>query len=220
MTFQSRMTNLKARFGLRRGVFRDIYKYNLWGNHDSASGHGSTMASTELLRQELPKLVAKFGIRTMLDTGCGDYYWMAGLDLGLDLYIGADIVPELILQNRQRYENNERKFVTLDITRQTLPKVDLILCRHCMIHMPLNEIRCCLNNFKRSGSKFLLATTLPGCTENSDIRIGGFHQINLELPPFSLPRPDARIHDIVVIDGQRHENGWLYLWPLAGIVQT
>jgi hypothetical protein len=220
MTLRSRLTNLKARFGLRREVFRDIYRYNLWGDHDSLSGHGSTMASTELVRHELPELIARFGIRTMFDAACGDYHWMAGLNLGLDLYIGADIVPELILQNQQRYESNECKFVCLDITHQALPKVDLILCRHCMIHLPLNDIRCCLDNFKKSGSKFILATTVPGCTENTDIRIGGFREINLELPPFSLPPPAARIHDVVVIEGQRHENGWLYLWPLTSIAQT
>jgi hypothetical protein len=220
MGLQSRLTNLKARLGLRREVFRDIYRYNLWGNGDSASGHGSTMASTEQLRKELPSLVANFGIRTMFDAACGDYNWMASLRLVLDLYIGADIVPELILKNKQKYEGIRRKFVTLDITRQVPPRVDLILCRHCMIHLPLDDIQRCLSNFKKSGSKFLLATTLPGCTENTDIQTGGFREINLELSPFSLPPPAARIHDIVVIDGQRYENGWLYLWPLAGIVET
>jgi hypothetical protein len=35
-----------------------------------------------------------------------------------------------------------------------------------------------------------------------------------------LPPPAARIHDVVVIEGQRHENGWLYLWPLTSIAQT
>jgi hypothetical protein len=38
----------------------------------------------------------------LLDIPCGDFNWMKLLNLGVD-YIGADIVGELIAENRRRF---------------------------------------------------------------------------------------------------------------------
>jgi hypothetical protein len=216
------MMRLKAQLRMRRRVFEDIYRHNMWGNKESRSGPGSTMACTESVRLELPALISRFGIRTMLDAACGDYYWMNRANLTLDLYLGADIVPELIESNRRRYgaDSGRRKFIALDIVRDRIPKVDLIFCRHCMIHLSLRDATKGLENFVRSGSTYLLATTVPSCTINRDIRTGGFRGLNLELPPFSMPAPLERIHDAEFVDGKTVGEGWLYLWPLADLTPT
>ncbi|MFE7121789.1 hypothetical protein ACFU99_40805, partial [Streptomyces sp. NPDC057654] len=62
----------------------------------SRSGNGSNLTQTATLRSELPGLLARLGVRTLLDIPCGDFYWMSRLDLGTDThisYIGADRVP-------------------------------------------------------------------------------------------------------------------------------
>ena len=205
---------------MSRQVFDDIYRLNLWGNQESRSGHGSSLVSTEALRRELPAILRRFGIRTMLDAGCGDCNWISRIDLDLDRYIGADIVGALVEANRQRKWTNagyEREFLVLDIARERVPKVDLVFCRHCLIHLPSADILKSLENIRQSGSKYLMATTVPSCTVNRDVLAGGFRELNLQLAPFFLPEPLAKINDVVVIGGEPRADGWLYLWRISDL---
>lgn len=211
---------LKGRLGMNRRVFADIYRFNMWGDPESRSGSGSSLASTAALRRELPGILKQFGIRSMLDAGCGDCNWIRHSTLELDLYIGAEIVPELTMENRCRsWENGSyrREFLTLDIARDRIPPVDLILCRHCLIHLTHRDVLRCFENFRASGSKYLMATTIPTCRANRDVLAGSFRELNLELPPFSLPAPLAKLNDVVLIDGEYRTNGWLYLWRIGDL---
>ena len=63
----------------------------------------------------------------------------------------------------------------------------------------------CLDNIRQSKSKYLMATTIPGCSNNRDILAGSFRELNLQLEPFLLPEPLARLNDVVVIDGEYRE---------------
>jgi hypothetical protein len=64
---------------------------------ESVSGHGSTIDATEGIRRELPKLFAKFHVKSLLDIPCGDCNWIKGwIWPSFDLYLGADIVDELV----------------------------------------------------------------------------------------------------------------------------
>src|SRR4029077_7259276 len=69
--------------GYLEGIFADIYHGNLWGEPESVSGPGSSLAETAALRRELPDLLAALGVRTLLDAPCGDCHWILGLPLGL-----------------------------------------------------------------------------------------------------------------------------------------
>lgn len=174
-------------------VFSDIYRKNAWADPESVSGRGSTLARTEVIRRELPSLLGSVGARSLLDAPCGDFNWMQYVPLGDIAYIGADVVPELIARNRA-FENAPRRvFAVLNITRDRLPQVDVILCRDCLIHFSYQDIDAAIANFKRSNSGFLLATTHINVTENTDIRTGGWRSINLQLPPFNFPPPGRLI---------------------------
>ena len=170
-------------------VFSDIYRNNSWADPESVSGRGSTLARTTVIRSELPALLAELGARSLLDAPCGDFNWMRHVDLGRIDYTGADVVPELIAQNRSRYGSAGRHFVVLDITKDEVPRADLILCRDCFIHLSFKHTRAAVDNFKRSGSTLLLATTHANARENTDIESGGGHFVNLRLPPFNFPEP-------------------------------
>lgn len=108
---------------------------------------------------------------------------MQYVDLSDIKYTGADIVPDLIPLNKEKYPKYD--FKVLDLTTDNLPKVDLIFCRDCLFHLSNNLIVEALKNIKKSGSKYLLTTTFPEHKiANRDIEIGQWRIINLEIEPF------------------------------------
>jgi len=197
-------------------IFSRMYARNSWANPESVSGDGSDLVQTPVIRRELVELVRSLGIETMLDSPCGDYYWMRTLSLNLRHYTGADIVPELIRANRRKYGSGGVSFRNLDITRDPLPKVDLIFCRDCLVHLPLQPALDALRNFKRSGSRYLLTTTYPGllATNKQLIITGNWRPLDLTLPPFSLPEPLRAINeDCTEADDFKEKS--LGLWEVA-----
>src|SRR5258708_34490854 len=80
-------------------IFGRVYNSGVWGRRESISGFGSNLVQTTAIRPALPKLIAELGVRTFLDIPCGDCYWMQHLDLGVESYIGADAVPELMARH-------------------------------------------------------------------------------------------------------------------------
>jgi hypothetical protein len=107
-------------------------------------------------------------------------------------YIGADIVPELIEANKAKYPTT--KFEVLDITKDKLPKVDLVLVRDCLGHLSNFNVKKALDNIKSSGSKYLLSTSFTKFNFNADVEDGGWRCINLLIDPFKL-KPQYLINE-------------------------
>jgi hypothetical protein len=179
-------------------VFDHYYRHNSWGSQESASGGGSTLAYTENIRSELPRLAESLDLRRILDAPCGDYHWFQHIRWEREItYLGADIVPSLIARNTEQFENSHTKFTVLDITRDALPDVDLWLCRDCLFHLPNADIRRALDNFRRSSIRYLLTSIHPECRMNVDVLAGDFRLLDLRLPPFNLPEPKLEIRDCI-----------------------
>ena len=176
-------------------VFTDIYSKNGWANEETVSGSGSTLESTEAIREQLPLLFREFGFRALLDAPCGDYHWMRETRLDLDAYWGMDIVPEIVARNAQRYGSQRVRFVKGDLIEGSLPKVDVILCRDCFNHLSFSAIASALRNFKRSGSGYVLLTTDVYLEEAADIVNGQSRSLNLQSAPISLPAPVRLLFD-------------------------
>src|SRR2546426_12003393 len=138
-------------------IFTTIYRNNEWRDAESVSGPGSSLTRTCVIRDELPGLLRTFGARSLLDAPCGDFNWMRHVNLEGVRYIGGDVVPDLIEQNRLKHGNQHRTFILLDITKDVLPRTDAILCRDCFIHFSFAHILAAIANFKRSDFEFLLA---------------------------------------------------------------
>lgn len=170
-------------------VFSSIYKENLWADPESVSGRGSTIARTDVVRNALPALLKSIGATSLLDAACGDFNWMRFVDLDGIKYTGVDVVPGLIKQNQRRYGTETRMFQRLDITRDALPKADVVLARECLIHFSLGHALAAITNFKRSGAKYLLATTHNTVHLNTDLNTGDWRSLNLQLAPFNFPAP-------------------------------
>ncbi|MDP6679687.1 MAG: class I SAM-dependent methyltransferase [Verrucomicrobiota bacterium] len=180
---------LAKRFGTAEERFRHIYETNHWNEAESVSGPGSTLEETEPIRRELPALLAELGAASLLDLPCGDFHWMQQTDLGSVRYIGGDLVGDLIERNRAQHARDGVAFQKLDLVHDTLPAVDAVLCRDCLVHLSFADAQAALANIARSGAAWLLTTSFPGVTRNDDIVTGQWRPINLTLPPFNLPEP-------------------------------
>ena len=199
-------------------VFTKFFREGSWESEESRSGLGSTLAATSNIRVELPQLVRRRGIRVLLDIPCGDMNWMRKVELDLDLYIGADIVPDIVDNNNALFAGDcspSRRFMHLDLTRDPLPKADLILCRDCLIHFSYRAIFEALANIKRSDSLYLLTTTFLRRT-NVDIETGEFRPINLQAKPFNFPPPLEIIEDICEEIPGCHDRR-IALWCIADL---
>jgi SAM-dependent methyltransferase len=189
-----------------------MYQKNGWFLAESVSGPGSTLQATEAFRAMLPRVLRDLNIHLLLDAGCGDFNWMKEVDLSGIEYIGVDVVDRMIIErNIASYGSANRRFMVADVTRDALPKADLILCRHCLTHLPNQLVQRALRQFKGSGSTWLMTTTFSGLTENRDTFTGGFRPLNLQLPPFQLPAP------VMLVEDCREETldvGLLGLWKL------
>src|SRR5229473_2595921 len=154
--------------------FRRIHDTNLWGAPASASGLGSEMDATAVLRAELPRLFKKLSIASLLDAPCGDAGWINQADLRLR-YVGVDIVAALVerLQARAAAGEIRGEYHLADITRDPLPRCDAVLCRDALVHLSFANIERAVANFKASGAVWLIATTFPEWQSNGDCEAGG-----------------------------------------------
>ena len=193
-------------------IFTQIFRNRAWRSRESASGPGSTVSITKTIRGLIPDLIARYEIKSILDIPCGDFNWMKEVDLSTVNYTGADLVADLIQENRKKYLRTNINFVQLDLIANQLPKADLVLTRDCMVHLSFSDCADAIKNLKNSGSRLLLTTTFPEVSENQDIKTGEFRKINLLSEPFLLPSPleiYSENHDINI-----NPNKCLGLWEI------
>ncbi|MCV6586533.1 MAG: class I SAM-dependent methyltransferase [Marinibacterium sp.] len=193
----------------RQDVFTKIHDSNEWKNGESVSGFGSTLYNTTRIRDELPRLIREFGVKTLLDAPCGDYNWMAHLRLpdGVE-YIGCDIVQEMVDDLNARHGAPGRRFEWLDIVEGPIPQADMWLCRDTIFHLSFADGLKCLRGVAASGVRYFLATSHDFVDANHDIETGRFRFIDLCKPPYSLPRPIRQFDDFLAPNPPRILGVW------------
>ncbi|QHT67881.1 class I SAM-dependent methyltransferase [Rhodocytophaga rosea] len=197
-----------------KDVFTFIFETNHWQGSDSVSGAGSDYAQTVAVAEALPSLLAAHSIKTMLDLPCGDFLWMSQLNLPLEQYIGADIVNSLITHHQQTYTSPARQFQVIDLTKDSLPEVDLIFCRDCLVHLSFDDIRKVFQNLVSSNIQYILTTTFTDRTENKDIITGDWRTLNLQTAPFNLPAPIAVINEQCTEGNGAYADKSMALWEV------
>lgn len=178
-------------------VMQQIYDLNFWGGkgQDFYSGEGS----------HLPELVSPYLLAlksflqqfphppSLLDLGCGDFNIGSQLVPYTSSYIAADIVPELIEHHRKQHHPSHLKFEVLDLSKDELPKADIICLRQVLQHLSNSEIASFLPQLCKY--KYLVLTEhLPNqdFTANQDIITGRNIRlkinsgVDLTQPPFNL----------------------------------
>jgi SAM-dependent methyltransferase len=198
--------------------FQRIRDTNLWGAEASTSGLGSEMDATTVLRAELPRLLKKLAAASLLDAPCGDGGWINQADLGVR-YVGVDIVPSLIepLQARAAAGEIEGEYRLADITGDSLPQCDAILCRDALVHLSFANIERAVANFRTSGATWLIATTFPEWQSNADCEDGDWRALNFEREPFKWGPPVELVNEHCTEAGGGWRDKSLGVWRLAEI---
>jgi SAM-dependent methyltransferase len=198
-------------------VFAEIYHSNYWLGDKSRSGQGSSLSSTELIRNELTALCDALKIDTILDIGCGDYYWMQTVDLKKRHYLGVDIVPEMIMKNREHFTDEQHHFLCLDSTKDPLPHADMIICRDVLAHLNYTDACNLLRNMKASGSQFVLMTTHLDTELNEEKHTGHHVPYDLTKSPFNLSHPIVLIEETTAEKETRAQRKAMGLWLLQDL---
>ena len=191
---------LRNRKILQRGNlserFEEIYRRNHWGGSESVSGAGSTLEYTQNLRDGLPGLFKKFGIKTVFDAPCGDFNWMSHVVEANDIsYVGGDIVEPLIDSLKPREKDNIA-FMVFDLSSDTFPKADLWLSRDCWFHLSYADLVKTLKGFVASDIPYVLTTseTSESQVVNRDIKSGDYRPMDLFAEPYGFP--EDTLHEI------------------------
>jgi len=198
--------------------FNAIYEKKLWGDGESVSGYGSSLAYTENLRSRLPNVIAKYQIKTVFDAPCGDLNWIRHLLPSLNAkYIGGDIVKDLIETHKESYENPTTSFLHINLIEDSFPNADLMICRDCLFHLSCRDIKKVLDNFVASEITYLLTTTHITDLPNQNITTGGFRLLNLFEEPYCFDKnPLERIDDWMEPEPERQ----MCLWRRSQVISA
>jgi SAM-dependent methyltransferase len=192
--------------------FSKVYRENLFRGVESRSGPGSNLARTEEIRRRLPDLFQRYEIASVVDAACGDFFWMQHVCLFNVTYIGLDIVPDLIALNTNRFGRGTVAFRLLDVTRQPIPRADLIICRDMLVHLDYANVKRAIANFRASGTTYLLTTTFPA-HRNAELD-GIWRPLNLQEAPFNLPAPVELFSENCTENDGQYRDKSLGLWRL------
>jgi hypothetical protein len=139
------------------------------------------------------------------------------VELRVQSYIGADLLAELVEPLQMTYTSARHRFLVLDLTRDPLPKADLLVCRDCLVHLSFADCRRALGNVLRSGIRYLLTTTFSECEVNEEIATGDWRPLNLEREPFAFPPPAELMNERCTEAGGAFADKSLGLWRTADL---
>ena len=208
---------LKYLFGTNKDIFTDIYLKNKWGDEHSFSGSGSNLNQTKTVLQELPIIIRKYKIKSILDIPCGDFYWMKEIDFKDINYIGGDIVSEIVNKNLSQFKKSNVHFRLIDLLLDDLPDSELIFCRDCLVHFSNKDIFKALSNIRKTNAKYFMTTNFVDRVQNEDIATGSWRTINLCKPPFNFPEPILSILEKCTEGDNLFSDKALSLWELGQI---
>jgi len=177
-----------------------------WGGN----GSGSDPANVAKLVAALPGLFAKYGVRSVIDLGCGDVTWIAPIAHELDSYLGVDVVEAPIVANQAKYP--KLKFSVIKGPSDVLPQADLVLIRDCLAHLPQHIVSEVIEQ-ARAAAPLMLATSFTKTRSNLDCAAGAFRPLNLESRPFNLPHPLEALEDT----GHKSMCLWRWREPVARV---
>ena len=199
---RANLTLMRIRNGMRstEDVFDEIYAKNEWGGvpGEINSGSGSRGKAAELYIQTINSFITRYGIKSIVDIGCGDFYIAHQI---LDLvgpgvsYIGLDVARIVVETNNRRFARNGVAFHWANAVTDELPAADLCLVRQVFQHLSNKQISAILT--KLSHYKWAIITEhYPSQAhfkafnldkpQGSDTRLFDGSAVYLDRPPFNL----------------------------------
>lgn len=166
---------------------------------ESVSGQGSNLSHTTEIREWLPQAILRHGIQALIDIPCGDRNWIKHVDLPCE-YTGYDVLPELGAP-------------ILNAVTDVPPFADCILCRDFLVHLSYEHALKVLDNFRKSGTRFVMLTTFPK-EQNTDLPADakwGWRPLNMQAAPFNMGEPIDGVQEVIA--GEKWER-WINLYHL------
>lgn len=210
---------IRSQVKTTESIFTNIYNTNGWGGLESVSGTGSDLIQTEVLVIELDSLLSTMNISIILDIPCGDFNWMQKVDFTNIKYIGGDIVKEIVIKNHEKNSKKNISFIHLNLIKDLLPTVDLVISRDCFVHFSFNDISLAIENICKSKSKYILTTTFTEVKNNIDIVTGEWRTINLMEKPFNFPDPILLINENCSEQNGIYSDKSMGLWKIEDITK-
>ena len=129
-----------------------IYDQNLWGGNNNEFYSGSGSHNPNIIKPYLEVIISflnsfQYPI-TVLDLGCGDFNVGRQLLAFSKKYIAVDIAENVINYNKAKYAHNNLEFQCLDISKDDLPKADVVILRQVLQHVSNKEVHSVLNKLK------------------------------------------------------------------------
>jgi hypothetical protein len=178
-----------------------LYK---WTKPIRAEGKAIWKGGWGIDRKTLIDMLKSLGVKKIIDCGCADHHWLSKMDwTGID-YLGIDIVPELIEQNKKNFP--DKNFQVGNIVNE-IPTGDIIFIRDVFTHLKLEDCLQVVENVKRSGSKYLMISSSSG-KENLDTSCLILYPRNLRIEPFNFPDP------ILTIKDKGKEGYYMGIWDI------
>jgi hypothetical protein len=187
----------------RAEIFSLIYKDKMWGGSDDFySGHGSAdpqlvepyIAAVSAFLSDLPTAP------DVCDFGCGDFRVGQKVRPLCAGYVGADVVPELIERNKERFADLNVDFRVVDIVTDDLPEGEVAFIREVLQHLSNAEIEAVLPKLAKfryvvvtedlPQGDFLANVDKPA---SFDIRATLGSGVDLEKAPFDFPVKSAKV---------------------------
>lgn len=160
---------------------------------ETPCGEGSYLDACAPIVQHLPEWFKTYGIKSVVDVGCGDFHWMRGINFDGMEYDGFDVVKKFVDELQKTHDKTNVRFHHADALEAPLPKADLYICKDVLNHYPV-ELGLRLLSKMRDSAKYFAALTFPGYPrESGRIALGAWWFIDLAQPPFNLGEPIASV---------------------------
>ena len=158
-------------------AMQQVYEMKLWGDNKSDFYSGEGSHNPEIVNPYINVISAFLtsleDSLVVCDLGCGDFNVGKELVRYAKKYVAVDIVPGLILRNKEKFKEDNLEFLCLDIAVEDLPPADCAILRQVLQHLSNDEVKSIVN--KLTAFKYVIVTEhLPegDYTPNQDIISG------------------------------------------------
>ena len=204
----------------RKEAFEKIYQTRRWGG-TSRSGPGSDPQHTvRYIRFVNNWLEEHADCQSIVELGCGDWATTRLINLSpRRSYLGLDIVPEVIAENRKKYQSASVRFECIDFLSHVPPAGDLLLIKDVLQHLSNAGVQTFLDSvlprfryaiitndvhryeeWRRFG---ILTTRRELQAPNIDICDGGSRPLRLDAAPFRLQAAEKATYSVLLREKSR-----------------